>query len=482
MAYKNITLTILILFQGFINTAKAEFWDREDYFANKEIYDEASAIIDVLYNENFTDSQKDAILATMNQKLVPSFKILKDANEEALAKHLSETGELTDEQIAIAMKDRQTIEAFKYTMENDFLAGTDRFYTNGIILEVSFNNEKFEKFFKKLGYDHSDLFVTCRQEIYNPSDRNIEEKMENEPGWAGVASCGGAINSYKMDKDRARIKILDRINAQIGILGEGAFGKQVQNGFHRLIGDKEVHWDYQVDDKFLVEVEIERNIKIAEGNILGSNRPDYNVIVSVAGKAGTIVNNAGAGFLVNFRLLGSLIDMYTANKFGPSDLERLAMMSPEARVKELVCKKDWNINLYLGADSKIVLNNNRIDDTDFNVSSQAVYYDIKGGVVVNYKKVFFELGIVSRSSEWKVDGNSDGPRHTWGHLGLTVPFKNFESLASAAISPIKWLTSKEYRKEQAEKRAFTKKIRKEGVKFKIKDEEGKVKTTHVTCD
>ena len=45
------------------------------------------------------------------------------------------------------------------------------------------------------------------------------------------------------------------------------------------------------------------------------------------------------GIIFNYRLLGSLIDMYVSQQTPPSKLERLAALNPQARVKELFAKE-----------------------------------------------------------------------------------------------------------------------------------------------
>ena len=237
------------------------------------------------------------------------------------------------------MDERPVIDALKITLENDFIVATDRYYTHGTKIELSFNNKKFEEFFKKLGYKHTDLFFLCKQTIYNQSDRNKEGQIENEPGMHGIAYCGFASNSYKVDEKKGRIKSMDRVEIAFGALGESAFAEQVQNGFHRLIGDKEVNWDYQLSDKFYFHIDFNKYVKVKEGDTNGDSRPDYNIIVSAGGHAGTISNYLNAGVILNYRLIGSLIDMYTGKGTTPSEIERLAMLTPEQRIKEIVCKK-----------------------------------------------------------------------------------------------------------------------------------------------
>jgi len=473
---------LIIFFFLLLKSTFASFYDRADYFQNKETYDEASTIIDILYDQKLSEKEKSLRLAFQNQKLVPTFKKLKNANEMSLLKILKEGGTLNDNEIERRMNERATIDALKVTLENDFVASTDRFYTHGTQIELSFNNKGFERFFKKLGYKHTDFYFLCNQSIYNSSDRNVETIQINEPGYAGILYCGLRTSGLKIDKKTQRMKMQERFELMVGTLGKNSLSKEVQNAIHRLIGDKELDWEFQVEDKFYFHVGFERHYKIAEGNLFGDSRPDYNVIISGGGKAGSVVNQLHTGVLFNYRLLGSLIDMYITQSIRPSQIERLSMMTPAARAKEVICKRDWNVNLFAGAKAIGVISNGRLDNTRYNVESKASIFDLKGGFVVNYKDVYLEFALITRTSEWRgTETKREAPSHTYGSLSFTVPFRKFKDLGSTLTKPLKWATNKEYRQELREVNQFRKQVRKEGITM-VFDENDRTKDLTIKCN
>lgn len=479
-------VTVATLCCALAPTAMASFYDRPDYFENKEIYDKVSDIVETIYSETLTPKEIEVQLMFKDQKLVPIFLELKAENEARLAEAIKAEAHLSNAEIAKLMRERPTLEALRLTMENDFISGTDSDYTNGLRFELSFNNPKFEAFFKKLGFDHSDFFFLCGQETYNTSDNDVGTRMPNEPTNAGVLRCGAAVNNYKLDQERARIRSMERLEAQIGAVGRASLAEPVQNAFHALIGDKAARWDYQLGDRFYFNVNFEKFEKVGEGSIYGDSRPEYNVIIHGGGNAGTFTNYVNAGAIINFRLLGTLIDMYVGNKLTPSVIEELALLTPEKRLKRILCGSDWSINLYFGAEGRYVLSNYRIDGANGNnIDLTPIVIDLKAGIVVRYKQVFVELGVVRRSSEWtSTTGHHDGYPHTYGTLSLTYTFANFRELGEAISRPVRWMADPSYRSQLQKEAAIKKALQKEGITILIDDNDPSkpARSVKVVCD
>lgn len=479
---KHIFLLLLLLI-SITPQAFGSFFDRPDYFENKALYDEVEEIIELLYDDALSEKDKELRLMFKDKKLVPVFRELKQVNERKLREVLLTDGNLTDDQVDEILKQRPVIDALKVTMENDFLGGTDVYYTNGLRVELSFNNPQFEEFFKKLGYDHSDFFLLCGQNIYNTSNNDDGSLRPDEPPNAGVLYCGGAVNSYKMDKQKARIRSMQRIEATLGTIGKNSLAEQVQNGFHRIIGDKEVNWDFQLADRFYFNVNFQKHFKIGEGSLYGDSQPEYNVIINAGGNAGTFTNYANAGILFNYRLLGTLIDMYVGNKMTPSLIEELSMMSVENRLKRMLCQNNqWSLNLYFGAETKFVYNNYRIDGAEHHFTNgNPLIIDLKAGAVVRYRKVFFELGLVRRSSEWQnTRGESNGRPHTFGIASFTFRYDNFRELGNSMVHPVRWMTDQQYRESILEQKRIKNKLMKDGITLIINDTEDPKKTRAIT--
>jgi hypothetical protein len=482
---QKILLCLLFMLSAAITPiASASFFDRPDYFENKKMYDEVEEIIEILYDQNSSEHDRELRLIFKDNKLVPIFRALKVENEKSLVDSLK-IDSVPDEEIQKLLRSQPVIDGLKISMENDFIAGTDVYYSNGLRVEISFNNPEFEKFFKKLGFDHSDFFFLCGQSMYTHTNKTSPTRLPNEPPNAGILFCGGAVNSYKMDKEKQRARSMQRIEAQVGTIGRGSYAEQVQNGFHKMIGSRIANWDYQAADRFYFNVNFQKYLKLGEGDLYGDSNPEYNVIINGGGNAGSFTNYVNAGIVFNYRLLGTLIDMYVGNKMSPTLAEELAMMSPENRLKRILCHRNWSINLYFGADAKLVHNNYRIDGSaDYFTTSVPLVVDLKAGVVVRYRQVFFDFGLVRRSSEWNnTNGQADGPAHTFGMFNITIRFENFRNLGEQAAAPIRWIVDPAYRKKVMEEKRIKDIVAKDGVKvvFDSKDPRAPRKELNLTC-
>jgi hypothetical protein len=459
--------------------AQAVFFDRPDYFENKALYDEIDDIIDVLYDASLSEKERYLRLVVKDQKLVSSYKALKQDNEKRLAEILREQG-LTDEQIEQKFAQRSVIDALKFTMENDTLNATDREYSNGLRVELSFNNPGFEKFFKSLGYSHADFYAVCGQEIHTNSDLHSSVKNPKEPPMTGVLYCGPTVGAYKMDSERARIKMFDRFEMRLGSVGKMSLGEQVQNGFHKLINNKAANWDYQLKDKVYLSVAFERSVKLAEGSFYGDSQPDYNIIVSGGATAGTFTNQVGGSVILNFRLLGSLIDMYMGQKMSTSKIETLRAMSFEARLKKTMCERDWGVNLFVSGGAKYVLSNQRFDAQPEGYSTEHVpfVFNVKAGAVVHYKHAMFELAWVQNTPQWQSTSGSDGDiSHAYSSASVTLT-------EDAIRDSMSWMFNPEYRDAVREKNKFRKVLREEGVKvvYQTDGQGGAEKSFVLRCD
>ena len=465
--------------------ARASFFDRPDYFDNKETYDEAADIIEILYDPLITEKERDLKLLFKDQKLVPVFRALKIENEKLFVKSLKVEAKISDAEIAQLMRERPVIDGLMITLENDFIVGTDVAYSNGLKIELSFNNPEFEKFFKRLGFDHSDFYFLCGQNIYNTSQHDQKKKLPEEPPNAGLLYCGSAVNSYKLNSEKARIDSMQRLEVQVGSIGKSSFAKQIQNGFHSLIGDKKVNWDYQVGDRFYFNINFQKYKKIAEGNVYGDSKPEYNVIVNAGGNAGTLTNYVNAGVVFNYRLLGTLIDMYVGNKMTPSLAEELSMLPIQQRFQRLACNSNWSINLYVGANASYIVNNYRIDgSSQYNTDITPFVYDLKAGVVVRYKNLYIDAGYVYRSQEWQnTNHGPNGTSHSFGMISITYRYDSLKDIEKEVADAIAWITDPAYRRRVLEERRIKSLVAKDGMKivFAQNDPKAPAKALNLTC-
>ena len=168
---------------------------------------------------------------------------------------------------------------FSFVFENDFLAGTDRNYTNGFrfsyvrppklkrFAPYIVGNKVGEAGVKGVTLDRALPLVSSDlprervyvrqgfqigQSIFTPRDTAASRPDPDDRPYAGWLYVG---STWVVERRTAERVILDTFQVNVGIVGPAAFGDEVQNQFHRVIGDSPVNgWDFQLDNEPGVEL------------------------------------------------------------------------------------------------------------------------------------------------------------------------------------------------------------------------------------
>ncbi len=157
--------------------------------------------------------------------------------------------------------------------DNDsyLLQGSDRYYTDGIFLfyrhalDVK-GNTKLQN--KVLGFEMG-------QKIFNPQSGSIFINGADQPGFidrpfAAYLYVGSTLNF--LYKDESNLKI----GAQIGTVGPGALGKQVQDFVHDNFGFYHPSgWEYQVNNDFEINLSAEYNRLLARADWIDVSLASY---------------------------------------------------------------------------------------------------------------------------------------------------------------------------------------------------------------
>lgn len=133
----------------------------------------------------------------------------------------------------------------RLTEENDFfklgVANEDQQYTQG--LRVSWAGEKYQYY---VGH-----------QFYTPRSKRVTELVPDDRPYAAHLFIGAE------KAERTGIDTQTRYGASIGVVGPLALGEEIQNGFHRLIGDKEaLGWDNQLDNEPTLQLEAMRDHRL----------------------------------------------------------------------------------------------------------------------------------------------------------------------------------------------------------------------------
>lgn len=176
--------------------------------------------------------------------------------------------------------------------DNDsyLLQGSDKYYTDGFFMyyrhamDVS-GNSKLEN--KVLGFEFG-------QKIFNPQSGSIanyqgvdDPKLIDRP-FAAYLYIGSTLNFLYSNESNLKL------SAQLGIVGPGAYGKQVQDFVHDNFGFYHpTGWEYQIDNN------AELNLSAEYNKLLGRTE---SIDVSFTSYANLGNGFSGAGFGPLFRL------------------------------------------------------------------------------------------------------------------------------------------------------------------------------------
>lgn len=186
---------------------------------------------------------------------------------------------------------------FVFNLDNDILFGTDREYTAGTHLKwthhkINFNEWLFSPFFRTLDGqfspkdDQIDQIILAT-EIFTLRATNGEQVQPvANTGWTYVAFRH--IEAYKNQQLGMELNL--------GWIGPGSGGEEIQNGVHKLIGNRnETGWNLQYPDQPTINasISLQNDIKALTGK-------GFHSFYSLSSQLGNLRTNIGAGLGVSY--------------------------------------------------------------------------------------------------------------------------------------------------------------------------------------
>jgi hypothetical protein len=261
-----------------------------------------------------------------------------------------------------------TAGSVEVALENDVIAGTDKYYTHGTRITHShpFKSNLFP-----------DKEATRRwvigQHMYTPTDISVEELQVGDRPYAGWLY--GATSVSVADEDS-----MDFLEMTIGVTGSWSGGEDVQKWFHKTVdSEKPMGWDNQVDERIGVNVTYMKKYRW---------KSKYSdAILKGDVTAGNIYCHAGVGFV------------YRVGYNVPDDFG-LVRMEPSSRGLN-----DFGIYGIFEASERFVgynyfLEGNDIEET-YDIHADWAVYDFGVGCGVYYKDVSLIYMYSVRSPEFK---------------------------------------------------------------------------------
>jgi len=287
-------------------------------------------------------------------------------------------------------------------IENDFLAGTDHYYSNGV--KVGFGAQAdawpkpvqnwLESVYGYLGKDKQyEQGFFLGQNIYTPRDIKNPDPQPNDRPWAGWLYAGWALQ--RLDTTTPVHK-LDTLELNIGVIGPPALAKEVQTEWHKLIGAPEPRgWDHQLPTEPGFVLGYLRKIKIGDESV--------DMIPHAGVTVGTVMTLARAGGIVRWGK--------NLSGFGPDTIEPGGAVLQGTHAKN-PRRPRFEYYLFAGLDVRAVAYNAFLDGNLFrsspSVDREPIVYDLRVGVSVRYDTTRISLTQIRRSEEFSANGIGSG--------------------------------------------------------------------------
>lgn len=286
---------------------------------------------------------------------------------------------------------------------------SDEYYTAGHY--ISYLSPEFEDSWinKVAAFSHfydkhfSRFFIALKQELYTPDSKyNYDFSAPKDDILFGAALYANfAIVSRTRD-------FMEQISFDIGLVGPYAFGKEVQNGVHRITNNREaLGWDYGLKSEILLNLHyglIWRWVFIEDFfDVL----PNFQISL---GNALTAIN-AGAKFRIGYGL---------KNDFG---LQKL-----QSKFAQNIAGDGLKIYAIFGINGSVVGRDMFIEgNTAFLTGNKGVQsgvrinrliYEIEAGFMIGYK--YFSLGYIwsNQSKRFKEQKHY----HKYGSIRVEIAF------------------------------------------------------------
>ena len=282
---------------------------------------------------------------------------------------------------------------------------TDRNYVNGLQLGwTSPTDTVVPSFLATMGHTlwgdgRQRISFNLSQSIFTPSDTQDTRPDPHDRPYAGVLTG----NFYLMeDSDTWR----STVGLQIGLVGPGAAGEEVQNGFHDIIGQGQNRgWGYQIHNEPVLELLSQRVWRLPIATFSGLETdalPDLEV---------------GAGNLRVYALTGVSVRLGQGltSDFGVSRV-RPAMTGGEA----FQPTRPFAWYVFAGLDGQAVAHDITLDgntfETSSHVSRQPWVGEAEFGVAVMY------YGVRLTYTQTQEFHGQHGGLHQMGALALSARF------------------------------------------------------------
>ncbi|MCX6278415.1 MAG: lipid A deacylase LpxR family protein [Bacteroidetes bacterium] len=175
--------------------------------------------------------------------------------------------------------------------DNDILDYTDRFYTNGIKIDLIAPGLQMNPISRLMtpywrsGINYYGLSLV--QNMFTPSTTKTGGILFGDRPYSAYLFLG----CFKITNDRLR-KLRQTSELDLGIIGPGSYGEWVQRSFHNSVpsNNEPLGWEYQVKNDLVLNY----SLGFEKGILSAKN---YDMQLTAKGNLGTLYTNISGGFL-----------------------------------------------------------------------------------------------------------------------------------------------------------------------------------------
>jgi hypothetical protein len=290
----------------------------------------------------------------------------------------------------------------RISVDNDIIDYTDRFYTNGIRIDLISpflsGNPVGKLLVPYWGTGRNYYGLSIVQNLYTPSSTKIGGILYGDRPYAAYLYLGSLkITNDPMKKFRLTSEL------DLGVIGPYSFGEWVQTSFHTTVpsNSEPLGWEYQIQNDLVLNYQV-----IFDKGVFERKWGNLNLVSSAS--LGTLYTNIAGGF--HFRI--GLMNPYFAN-LGVARYDRLR----SNHLKKAQCY------FFVKGSGKLVGYDATLEGGLLNKSSvytipsshiSRIIFQTTAGVIVTYRGFQIEAEQFLLSPEF-----DDGMWHKWVHIGLT---------------------------------------------------------------
>lgn len=283
---------------------------------------------------------------------------------------------------------------FSFFFENDTFFNTDREYSNGIRLSMTYSNlppnyYKVQNFLEKLGRftkisseNSSQAYsLSLGQNIYTPENTEAKELVKNERPYAGLTYIGTGIISVT----ETNMKTLE---LSTGIIGPLSLAEKTQKTIHEAFNwQKPMGWENQLSNEPFLEIVFSDRWK---RKYIGKNGIGFDLISEMGAGAGNALVYLQTG--ISLRAGFNIPNDFGTPRIRPATDTNFPLDKTDPRFYPKF--KRLGLYLFCSADTLYVPRNIFLDGNTFRNSHSVKRNPVIGSTIVGIGMIIHRFNIV----------------------------------------------------------------------------------------